>query len=68
LMPIEHAFTHFRLRLTPLPCSVASWPTRMEDSGHGACVWLPLKEANGAALPAPIKRLLRGLGAQHTTA
>ena len=58
LMPIEHAFTHFRLRLTPLRCSVARWPARMEDSGGSACVWLPLPDAAGAALPAPIKKLL----------
>jgi A/G-specific adenine glycosylase len=68
LMPIEHAFTHFRLRLTPLPCSVARWPARMEDSGGSACVWLPLPEATGAALPAPIKKLLRGLPAQRVIA
>jgi A/G-specific adenine glycosylase len=68
LLPIEHAFTHFRLRLTPLPCIVERWPARLEDSGRGACVWLPLQEATGAALPAPIKKLLRSLAAQHATA
>jgi A/G-specific adenine glycosylase len=68
LMPIEHAFTHFRLRLTPLPCSVARWPTRMEDSGGSPCVWLPLPEATGAALPAPIKKLLRELPTQRVIA
>jgi hypothetical protein len=40
----------------------------MEDSGHGACVWLPLPEATGAALPAPIKKLLRERRAQYATA
>jgi A/G-specific adenine glycosylase len=64
LAPIEHAFTHFRLRLTPLMCKVERWPARMEDSGRGACVWLPLSDAIGAALPAPIKKLLRSLAAQ----
>jgi A/G-specific adenine glycosylase len=68
LVPIEHAFTHFRLRLTPLPCTVERWPVRMEDSGRSACVWLPLQEATGAALPAPIKKLLRSLAARHVTA
>jgi A/G-specific adenine glycosylase len=61
LEPIEHAFTHFRLRLTPLVCRVLRWPARIEDSGRGACVWLPLDDAAGAALPAPIKKLLRSL-------
>jgi A/G-specific adenine glycosylase len=68
LAPIEHTFTHFRLRLTPLPCTVERWPTRMEDSGRSTWVWLPLPEATGAALPAPIKKLLRELRAQHATA
>jgi A/G-specific adenine glycosylase len=68
MAPIEHAFTHFRLRLTPLPCTVGRWPAPMEDSGRGACVWLPLPDATGAALPAPIKKLLRSLAAQQTTA
>jgi A/G-specific adenine glycosylase len=63
LLPIEHAFTHFRLRLTPLPCSVERWPSRMEDAGRNACVWLSLPEATAAALPAPIRRLLRELRA-----
>jgi len=31
-------------------------------------VWLPLQEATGAALPAPIKKLLRSLAARHVTA
>jgi A/G-specific adenine glycosylase len=68
LAPIEHAFTHFRLRLTPLICTVERWPARAEDSGHDVCVWLPLSDATGAALPAPIKKLLRSLAAQTTTA
>ena len=68
LAPIEHAFTHFRLRLRPLLCAVERWPSRAEDPGHDACVWLPLSDATGAALPAPIKKLLRSLAAQATTA
>jgi A/G-specific adenine glycosylase len=68
LVPIEHAFTHFRLRLTPLPCSVERWPARLEESSRDACLWLPLPDATGAALPAPIKKLLRGLRAGRATA
>jgi A/G-specific adenine glycosylase len=68
LKPIEHTFTHFRLRLTPLPCTVERWPARLEDAGRNACVWLPLPDATGAALPAPIKKLLRELRSLHPTA
>jgi A/G-specific adenine glycosylase len=56
LPAIVHAFTHFRLTLTPQPCLVRRWPKRVEEPG---LLWLPLADAVGAALPAPIKALLR---------
>jgi A/G-specific adenine glycosylase len=58
LSAIEHTFTHFRLTLTPRPCEVRNWPRRVDEPGW---VWLPFGEAAGAALPAPIKKLLREL-------
>jgi A/G-specific adenine glycosylase len=56
LPAIEHGFTHFRLTLTPQPCAVRAWPSRAEEPG---LLWLPLADVAGAALPAPIKKLLR---------
>ncbi|HTS23740.1 MAG TPA: A/G-specific adenine glycosylase [Casimicrobiaceae bacterium] len=56
LPAIEHGFTHFRLTLHPQPCAVRAWPRRAEEPG---LLWLPLAEIGAAALPAPIKRLLR---------
>ena len=56
LPPIEHGFTHFRLTLHPQPCAVLGLERRAEEPGF---VWLPLAEVSGAALPAPIKKLLR---------
>jgi A/G-specific adenine glycosylase len=56
LPAIEHGFTHFRLTLHPQPCAVHGWPRRAEEPG---LLWLPLAEVGGAALPAPIKKLLR---------
>jgi A/G-specific adenine glycosylase len=56
LPAIEHGFTHFRLTLQPLPCAVHTWPRRAEEPG---LVWMPLADVAGAALPAPIKKLLR---------
>jgi len=56
LPAIEHGFTHFRLTLHPQPCAVHAWPRRAEEPG---LLWLPLAEVGTAALPAPIKRLLR---------
>ena len=60
LPSIEHGFTHFRLTLEPLPCAVRHWPRRAEEPG---LLWLPLADAGGAALPAPIKKLLRSRAA-----
>ncbi len=60
LPSIEHGFTHFRLTLEPLPCAVRRWPQRAEEPG---LLWLPLADAGGAALPAPIKKLLRSRAA-----
>jgi A/G-specific adenine glycosylase len=54
LAPIEHAFTHFRLRILPLLREVKRAPAR---SGR----WLRIEEAEGAALPAPVKTLLARL-------
>jgi A/G-specific adenine glycosylase len=55
LAPIEHGFTHFRLRIKPLLCDV-------EKRSLGGR-WLPLDEAGTAALPAPVKSLLARLRA-----
>ena len=55
LPAIEHDFTHFRLTIHPQPCVVKAWPLRTEPG----LLWVPLAELGGAALPAPIKRLLR---------
>jgi A/G-specific adenine glycosylase len=49
LPPIDHGFTHFRLRIKPLLCDV-----RRRTEGR----WLRLEEADAAALPAPVKALL----------
>jgi A/G-specific adenine glycosylase len=54
LAPIEHGFTHFRLRIRPLLCDVKTAPRR---TGR----WLKLEEAPRAALPAPVKSLLARL-------
>ena len=54
LEPIEHGFTHFRLRIHPL---------LVENRGQSPITgrWLKLEEAERAALPAPVKTLLARL-------
>jgi len=56
LPTIEHGFTHFRLTLHPQPCAVRGWPHRAAEPG---LLWMALADVPGAALPAPIKKLLR---------
>jgi len=55
LGPIEHGFTHFRLTITPQPCRVVRWTDAVNEANT---LWLPLADVDGAALPAPIRKLL----------
>ena len=56
LAPIEHGFTHFRLRIRPLVYEIGNRaPTPI--SGR----WLALDAAKRAAIPAPVKALLQAL-------
>ncbi len=59
LPEIEHAFTHFRLTIRPQRVAVRAWPPRAEAPG---LVWLTRADASTAALPAPIRKLIRSLG------
>jgi A/G-specific adenine glycosylase len=58
LDPFRHAFTHFTLAVKP-------WLVRVKGGLAPArepfATWLALQEAPGAALPAPVKRLLARL-------
>jgi A/G-specific adenine glycosylase len=56
LPPIEHGFTHFRLTIHPQRIAARAWPARAEAPGR---VWLTREDAITAALPAPIKKLMR---------
>jgi A/G-specific adenine glycosylase len=61
LPSIAHGFTHFALTMHPQRVSAARWPTRAEAPGM---LWLTPADAHHAALPAPIKQLLRSLAGQ----
>ncbi|HZQ73046.1 MAG TPA: A/G-specific adenine glycosylase [Burkholderiales bacterium] len=60
LPPLEHGFTHFRLRVRPLLCEVGAAKVRPGGEGRR---WLSLAEARAAALPAPVRSLLERLAA-----
>ena len=52
LEPIEHGFTHFRLRIEPLLVDAAP---------RNGGLWLDLEQARAAAIPTPVKKLLQDL-------
>lgn len=58
LAPIEHGFTHFRLRIRPLLYEV-----RAQGSG----LWIDVGDALAAAIPAPVKKLLQDLQRNATS-
>jgi A/G-specific adenine glycosylase len=52
LPALEHGFTHFRLRIHPV---------RIDARRAGGAGWMDLDAALAAAVPAPVRRLLREL-------
>jgi A/G-specific adenine glycosylase len=58
LEPLEHGFTHFRLHAQPLLYEMGASPPRAEAAGR---LWLDLAEAPEAAVPTPVRRVLRAL-------
>ncbi|MFZ5574365.1 MAG: A/G-specific adenine glycosylase [Pseudomonadota bacterium] len=53
---LSHGFTHFRLHIQPVRIDLAPRPATLP--GH---IWLPPADALGAALPAPVRRLVAQL-------
>jgi A/G-specific adenine glycosylase len=55
LETIPHGFTHFTLDIQPLRLRVSALAPSATEPGM---MWLPLEEARGAAIPAPVRRIL----------
>jgi A/G-specific adenine glycosylase len=60
LPELKHTFTHFRLTLRPIRCTVKASHHTAEDSARGM-LWLDREQLRTAALPAPIRKLLLAL-------
>lgn len=59
LLPaFSHTFTHFRLHLTPLLWRLSGHPVQVHEPGRA---WLEVEDALHAAIPAPVRKLLRQL-------
>ena len=57
LPAMAHSFTHFKLAIEPRRLGVARAPR----AAAPGVMWLPLDEALGAAIPAPVRRILAAL-------
>lgn len=58
LPPIVHGFTHFGLTMHPVRMRATKWPAHAAAPGT---LWLTPEDALAAALPAPIRKLVRSL-------
>jgi A/G-specific adenine glycosylase len=58
LPEVRHGFTHFGLTITPLLLRVERLEQGARETGQ---VWLSLDDAIGAAVPAPVREILRQL-------
>lgn len=56
---MRHGFTHFTLDIEPVVVRVKRLAPRAAQPG---VLWIPLEEAAGAAVPVPVRKLLRMLG------
>ena len=51
---VNHAFTHYKLAITPQPLTVIS--TYKQKAPN--TVWMPIEDAIGAAIPTPVRNIL----------
>jgi len=59
LPAVRHEFTHFTLNITPVVRVLESASPRAMEPGQ---VWLTVADAIGAAVPAPVRKLLAMIG------
>lgn len=52
---VNHAFTHFKLAITPQPCRLISKPQQLNAPN---LIWLSIDAAISAAIPTPVRNIL----------
>ena len=52
---VNHAFTHFKLQITPQALRITNLALQLKQSN---CIWLPIDDAIAAAIPTPIRTIL----------
>ena len=55
--PLDHTFTHFKLRIHPRPLQVVSYPAVIK-AREDETIWITLDNALAAAIPAPVRKLI----------
>ena len=55
----SHAFSHFKLEITPVVCPVAVAPSRISDRDDHR--WFTIADALALGLPAPVLKMLETL-------
>lgn len=58
LPQLSHAFTHFKLHITPQPLEVIKQHSEVRETGQ---IWLSIEDAIGAAIPTPVRKILESL-------
>ena len=51
---VNHAFTHYKLAITPQPLTVISAKKQTAPNA----IWMPIEDAIGAAIPTPVRNIL----------
>lgn len=59
---VNHAFTHYKLAITPQPLTVITSNKQTAPN----TVWMPMEDAIGAAIPTPVRNILLHLSQQST--
>jgi A/G-specific adenine glycosylase len=67
LTPFLHVFTHYRLTITPILVHVSDLKPQPEQPPSGETIrrWVNYKNLQTLGLPAPVRKLLEGLQADH---
>jgi A/G-specific adenine glycosylase len=52
---LDHGFTHYKLKIVPQPVTVVKRHARAKEGGR---IWIAVQDAIGAAVPAPVRKLL----------
>jgi A/G-specific adenine glycosylase len=67
LTPFLHVFTHYRLTITPILVRVSDLTPQPKQAPSGNIVrrWVSYENLHTLGLPAPVRKLLEGLQADH---